>query len=275
MTINANEILYVYSGGSGNSDPNESLGGDPSAFEITGTLNNLFNNVSNEEATSGNADYRCFYIFNNSLTETLYDASIFVVSQVGGGAATEIGITERDDQQRISMIQPVTGGSVTLDYDGTDFVWAFDSDLAVWATNLETSLNTLLALSTVTVVGSVEVIDGSNSNVFNIFFSDADGDRNHPLLELVSNDLTEVPDITIEKISEGAPKNFITTLISVDTAIPVDVLFGFTDPDNRLTIGDLLPSDGVAVWVKRTSLPGTQPLEGDGLTVRISGSAFS
>jgi hypothetical protein len=275
MTINANEVLYVYSGGSGNTDPNESLGGDPSAFEILGTLNNLFNNVTNEEATSGNVDFRCFYVFNNSLTETLYDANIFVSSQVGGGAAVEIGITQRDDQQRIIIPQPVTGGSVTLDYDGDTFVWSHDPDLAVWAENLETELNTLTTLSAVRVAGTVELVDGSNANIFNIFFEDADGDRNHALLELVSNDLTEAPTITIQKIIEGAPKNFITTTIAVDTATPADVLFSFTDSDNRLSIGDLEPSDGVAIWVKRTSLPGTQPLEGDGVTVRVSGSAFA
>ena len=268
--VKGNEILYVYSGGSGNNDPAESLGGSPSAFQITGSLNNLFDNVTNEEATSGSVDYRAFYIFNDSIDGTLFDTTLFLADQVGGGASVELGVTTNDDKQLISIPQPVTGGSLTMMFESDTFVWSHDPDLAIWGTNLQTELNALSQLSTVSVSTGVE----SGNNTFEVLFTDEDGSRNQELLVVDTNSLVGSPDVTIQKLVEGAPINFITTTIAVDTATPADVVFTFTDASNRIDVGRLLPADGFAIWVKRTTLPGTQPIEGDGMTVRVSGSAF-
>ena len=65
MAVVSGDIVYFMSGGSGNSNPNNSIGGDPSSSPISGLVNNLFDNISPEETTAGKTDYRCFYIFNS------------------------------------------------------------------------------------------------------------------------------------------------------------------------------------------------------------------
>jgi len=268
--IEGTDIVFVYSGGSTNNDPDLSLGGEPSAFQILGTVNNLFDNVSDAEATSGGIDFRCFYFFNNNETSTFKEVVMFVESEIEGGASIEIGITRQDDVQRINIPQPVSAGSLTLSFEGDEFVWDFDPDLAIWGTNLATDLNALDQLSDVEV--TVSVVSGDN--VFDIIFTGSDGSRNQELLELISNDLDEAPSITISKITEGAQMNFVTPAIPVDTAEPDNVGFQFTDSETVIDIGDMQPLDGFPVWVKRTTLPGTQSQENDGFTVRLSGKAF-
>jgi len=45
-------------GGAGNSDPNASPGGEMSANQISGTpMNNLFDNVTADEAAAGDVEY--------------------------------------------------------------------------------------------------------------------------------------------------------------------------------------------------------------------------
>lgn len=268
--IQGTDIVFVYSGGGTNNDPDLSLGGTPSAFPILGTTNNLFDNISDAEATSGVIDFRCFYFFNNSETSTFKNVVMFVESEIEGGASMEIGITQQDDAQRISIPQPVTAGSLTLSFEGDPFVWSHDPDLAVWGAGLATALNALDQLSDVEV--TVSVVSGNN--IFDILFTGADGSRNQELIELESNDLSEAPEITISKIVEGGPMNLITPSIPVDTAEPNNVGFQFTDSETVIVIGDMQPLDGFPVWIKRTTLPGTQSLENDGGTVRLSGKAF-
>lgn len=52
-------LVFRLTGGASNSDPDASLGGVMSNTEISGTaLNNLFDDVSPDEATSGSTEYR-------------------------------------------------------------------------------------------------------------------------------------------------------------------------------------------------------------------------
>jgi len=268
--IQGSDIVFVYSGGSTNQDPSLSIGGDPSAFTITGSTNNLFDNVTNAESTDGSDDYRAFYIFNNSIDASFIDTNLFIESQVPGGAIAFLGLTNRNDSQRITIPQPVTGGTVTLSFEGDEIVWPHDPDLAVWGTNLETLLNGLSQLSEVTVSSSVI----SGNNVFDILFQGADGSRNQDLLVLVSNDLIDTPDIDIAKTIEGAPMNYITPTIPVDTTLPADVAFSSPTEEEPINIGTMLPLDGFPVWIRRTTPQGTQPLEDDGLVIRLIGDAF-
>lgn len=64
MPINSANLKYYLSGGSGNTNPNLSLGGARSTTEIGGSINNLFDDVTSTEATDGMTDYRCFYFRN-------------------------------------------------------------------------------------------------------------------------------------------------------------------------------------------------------------------
>jgi hypothetical protein len=91
MTITSNQIQFFLSGGSSNSNPNLSLGGEISNTPVLGTLNNIFSDITTEQASSGRTDYRCVYIKNISVSDSLYDAGIYVYSQSSGGSTIEIG----------------------------------------------------------------------------------------------------------------------------------------------------------------------------------------
>jgi len=62
----AASIQFFLTGGPGNSDPNASLGGTRSSTQVGGTaMNNLFDNVSPEEAAAGDVEYRAVDVYNN------------------------------------------------------------------------------------------------------------------------------------------------------------------------------------------------------------------
>jgi len=64
MPVSAASLKYYLSGGSGNTNPNASLGGARSTTEVAGTINNLFDDVSGSESTAGSTEYRCLYFRN-------------------------------------------------------------------------------------------------------------------------------------------------------------------------------------------------------------------
>lgn len=83
MPIVAGDIDFHLSGGTGNSDPNASLGGDQSNTEIVdATVENLFDNVSGDEGAAGDIEYRCMFVKNNHGSLTLEGATIWKISPV-------------------------------------------------------------------------------------------------------------------------------------------------------------------------------------------------
>jgi hypothetical protein len=92
LSIVASDIKYRLSGGSGNTTPDASLGGAKSSTAITdNTDNNLFDDVSGNEHTAGDTEYRCIYIHNNHGSLTLTSAVVWVQSPTSG-ADDEIAI---------------------------------------------------------------------------------------------------------------------------------------------------------------------------------------
>ena len=76
----ANLVLRL-TGGASNTDPNASLGGVMSSTELVdGQLNNLYDNVSPEEASSGMTDYRALDVYNTG-DATSTSVSIFLSSE--------------------------------------------------------------------------------------------------------------------------------------------------------------------------------------------------
>ncbi len=58
-------IQYRYSGGASNNTPDDSLGGVSSSEQLASeAMNNLFDNVSPDEAQAGHIDYRAVDLFN-------------------------------------------------------------------------------------------------------------------------------------------------------------------------------------------------------------------
>lgn len=55
------------------------LGGAFVATEITSnTLHNIFDVVSNDEAVTGDVEYRCIYVKNTNATSTLYNGEMYI-----------------------------------------------------------------------------------------------------------------------------------------------------------------------------------------------------
>jgi len=75
------EWRYTYhSGGSDNGNPNESLGGNMSSYQLSSTpLNNLFDNVSYDEASAGDDEYRCLVLFANG--NNYSDVSVYMSTE--------------------------------------------------------------------------------------------------------------------------------------------------------------------------------------------------
>lgn len=81
MAVTASDMKFYLSGGSDNSNPNQSLGGPISYAEISsGLMNNVFDDVSAVQSGSGHSDYRCVYLRNTHPTSSLIDAYIWVDS---------------------------------------------------------------------------------------------------------------------------------------------------------------------------------------------------
>src|SRR5437660_1271614 len=90
MSISPNDISFVYSGGVNNNNSELSLGGFPSVFPIPGSIDNLFPDISGREVVAGKTDYRCFYIFNDNITDSFFNTSIWTQSQTA--SKIEIGL---------------------------------------------------------------------------------------------------------------------------------------------------------------------------------------
>lgn len=81
MPVAASDIKIYYSGGASNSNPAASLGGTISSVEVSNTpLNNLWDDVSEGEASAGDTEYRCIYIKNTHSTDSLLSAAVYIAS---------------------------------------------------------------------------------------------------------------------------------------------------------------------------------------------------
>ena len=96
MAINAANLKYYYSGGASNSNPTLSIGGTKSNVELSATaLNNLFDNVTGDEATSGYDEYRLLYFQNiDTDADGLMDPVVlWIVAQPAGDDSMEVGLS--------------------------------------------------------------------------------------------------------------------------------------------------------------------------------------
>ena len=118
MPIVEADIEYYLSGassdGGSQSDPNASLGNYRSSSEIVdATLNNLFDNVSGDEAESGDTEYRAIFVKNAHGSLTWQGVKLWIVAQPdarGTKESFEIGI-EAPSAQPDGYIQTIVDES--------------------------------------------------------------------------------------------------------------------------------------------------------------------
>lgn len=259
MAFISTDISFVYSGGSGNNNPNSSLGSDPSSYPISGAINNIFSDITEQQATAGYTDYRCIYVFNDNSVDTLYDCVAQIQDQLTGGSNISIGVKIATEVQKINISGTMSGGSLTLSYEGDNFTANYNADLNIFAQNIETALNALDSLSGTSVT--------SVSGGFEIIFSGFDDNKSHELIQLVTNNLTGAPTVSVTRITSGAPINSIAEYIGSATNPPTSVVFG-----NSAIIGSLQPSDGFPIWIKRVTPANTSAIANDNFFLSIVGT---
>lgn len=144
MPVVSGDIKFFLSGGAANADPTLSLGGVRSSVEIiSGQLQNMFANVGYQEAVDGSIKYRCFYVRNESATNALQQAGLYIfqetpspdtVTDYGPGTAgingTEQTVANEDAAPvGVSFSHPLTdAGKIPFgaDLNPNDFIpiWA-------------------------------------------------------------------------------------------------------------------------------------------------------
>jgi hypothetical protein len=270
-TTIATQIKFFLSGGLNNSNPNKSLGGSCSSFPISGSVNNLFADITSEEARVGKVDFRCFYVKNTSAEESLYDLKMFINSQKSSGSTTQVGVTKITDTQELRVNGAVISGNLLLKYKQQQIFVTWGGSAATFSSNLNFALNAA-------GLGDIEIshAGSSLSNVFNLKFKGNLNYRNQPLLEVISNNLNGIakPVVTTKKISEGQPINSLAPLLAVETVPPASVEFQNTSSIQQIDIGVLQPGDQIPVWIKRLTAPDTSFEERDYFTFKITGSPF-
>ena len=276
MAATGSDISIVLSGGSGNLDPNLSLGGDPSASPVTdNSLNNLFDDVNADEVDAGHEDYRALYLFNDGLTD-IFDGKLWILDDFAGGSTVEMGVEQRNETQRITVTGIPSGGYMDLEYSSVQFRSTANTNLGIWATQLQDQLNSL-ELSGDPLLQDVVVaaqLVSSGTVIFDIQFAGVDGKRTHPKITLVSNSLTPSSSISISTPSSGSPVNTIAPQINVDTTPPGGVGFFVPTEQSPISIPKLKSGDGFPFWIKRTTPVDVSPVENDGFTFRFVAEAL-
>ena len=277
MTTTAVDISFVLSGGSGNLDPNLSLGGNPSASPVVNnSLNNLFDDVVSDETEDGHEDYRCIYIFNDG-DSIIFNPKVWIYDDFEEGSFMELGVEQRDEVQRITISGDiVTSGSMTLAYEGEQFVSNYNSDLGVWATEMEDSLNALV-MSGFSLLKEVTVTAqnaGADVIIFDVGFLNRDGKRNHDTLSVVTNALSPTVSISISTPQQGSPVNTIAPTINVETTPPGGVSFFVPTEQSPILLPYLKVNEGFPIWVKRYTEPGTVAVADDGFILRFSAESL-
>ncbi len=84
MALETGDIKFYKSGSS-------NLGGTISATQLNGSLNDILDNGSSAEALAGATEYRCFYVKNTSLADTLFSAKVFQTNTANAGVTYQIG----------------------------------------------------------------------------------------------------------------------------------------------------------------------------------------
>jgi hypothetical protein len=243
MALSEEDIVFVYSGGSNNIDPNKSIGGSPSINIIENINNSLFDDIFEANFI----DYRCFYIFNNSETDSLYDSYIYLDNSIQTVSECQLGVSRLTDLQVISFSESPVSGDFVLSYENINTpTVTWNSNPNIFIQNLQEALNSLDLLSGV----KVETL---SVNSFSILFLENDNYRNHDLLVVENNNLSPSIEIGISKNSQGQPINSIAPLLPTKTTLPYNVEFYSTDFQSKLYIGDLRPKDGVPIWIRRNN----------------------
>lgn len=266
--ITLDDIVFVFSGGSSNYDPFQSIGGDPSSVEISEISGNLFGSLVDPQLRLGIVDYRCFYVFNQNSTDTLYDFSVYVENTTTTSCL--LGIKTQNEIQKITLSGSPVSGNLVLNYNGINMLVNFTTNMSQLATNF------IQAFTTVGVLG-VQVTAVANTGYYTVTinFDGDSGFKFHPLLINVSNNLSPTTEVFIEKIQQGSPINIISPQVANIRTKPENIEFVNYTPTNMLSLTSLRPLEGFPVWLQRIVQPGSDKATSQTFTFKVKGKVIS
>jgi hypothetical protein len=93
MSIITADFVTRLSGGAANASGNAALGGAKSANAMSGSIDGLFDFTSGAESAAGDVEYRCVYLHNASVTDTMLGPVVWISANTPlAGSALAIGV---------------------------------------------------------------------------------------------------------------------------------------------------------------------------------------
>jgi hypothetical protein len=123
MAIVQAELKMYLTGGAANSDPNASLGGAVSSVEVVdNTLNDLWDDITGDQASAGETSYRCIAVKNTNASLTLLNSKFWIQSNTTGGDSIKVGL----DLAGLNATPDTTTPETTAPSPAVTFVTAVD-----------------------------------------------------------------------------------------------------------------------------------------------------
>jgi len=109
MAILSTDIKYLYSGaassGAAQADPDASLGNYWSSSEIPdNTDNNLFDDVTGDEASAGDTEYRALFVKNEHANLTWQNVVVWIDTETPGADSIDISVEGTNATDQIQTI---------------------------------------------------------------------------------------------------------------------------------------------------------------------------
>lgn len=116
MAVELSDIDWRLSGGATNANPAAALGGAISFAElVSGIFGGLFDDASAAEATAGDIEYRCLYIFNRHAADSLTSVVVWIeVQTTSADTSLDIGLDPAGNGNGAT-----TGVATTVANEGT------------------------------------------------------------------------------------------------------------------------------------------------------------
>jgi len=284
MAIEAT-VDIEYSGGIGNSDPLESIGGDPSGVVVPPVIENIFGNLEATETNNGIIDYRMIYV-NNTGAAAINTLQTSLIYELNTPAQIYLGYFLANELQTFTFSNYPSSGTITFTY--TDFfgnlyplspiTYVSPTQLA---TDLANQLNNLNDIFGQQILGGVVCLSQTEALgfVLQINFTGESGNKYQNLL--TQTNTLNVSVSNASKIIDGSPIN--TTPVKLGSTLdrPVSTTFFTANPNTPITIGKLLNNpyrtgegEYLPIWIQRNVPPNTGAQEVAGATLKLNGLVY-
>ena len=264
MALSLTDLVFVLSGGVTNDSPKKSLGGYPSPVFIKNNSQNLFSNLEPREASDGKIDYRCFYLFNDNLTDDFHNIRVWL-EKTTDTSLVQLGLLAQNESQLLSFSEPdpTASGTFVLKIDNqlTSDI-SFDTDQSILTTNIQ---NAIIALPNMDDV----IVTNTATNQYTVSFT---GNRAISLILIQDNTITPSISIVPSRIQAGSPINTIAELVNDELTAPSGIAFSLGIKPGIL-IGTLRPGEGFPVWIQRNTPAGAPQANGDNFSIHCKVSS--